>query len=117
CIEINPWLSNWQKPEYPEFLVIDLDPGDNSFSDVVEVALEVKNVYDEMDITSYVKTSGSTGLHIYIYTGAQYNYEFIKVFAEFIANKVHEKLPEITSLERKPSKRKNKIYIDYLQNR
>ncbi len=117
CIEINPWLSNYQKPDHPDFVVIDLDPGNNSFSEVVKVALEVKWVYDSMGIKSYIKTSGSTGLHIYIYTGTLYDYAFIKTFAEFIANMVHERIPEITSLERSPSKRKNKIYIDYLQNR
>ncbi|KHJ37699.1 hypothetical protein PBAC_21630 [Pedobacter glucosidilyticus] len=117
CIEINPWLSTYKKPENPEYLVIDLDPDKNDFKEVVQVALAVKEVYDEMNIKSFVKTSGSSGIHIFIYLAAKYDYKIVKNFAEFIAQKVHEKTSEITSLERSPSKRKNLIYIDYLQNR
>lgn len=117
CIEINPWLSNFQKPNTPDFMVIDLDPDTNTFSEVIETALVVKTIYDEMGIISFVKTSGSTGIHIYVYVGAVYEYDFVKNFAQFIAQKTHEKLPDLTSLERSPIKRKGKIYIDFLQNR
>ncbi|MRX46463.1 DNA ligase D [Pedobacter puniceum] len=117
CIEINPWLSTYKKPENPEYMVIDLDPDKNDFKEVVQVASAVKEVYDEMNIKSFVKTSGSSGIHIFIYLAAKYDYKIVKNFAEFIAQKVHEKTSEITSLERSPSKRKNLIYIDYLQNR
>ncbi|RKD13812.1 DNA ligase D [Pelobium manganitolerans] len=117
CIEINPWLSNYQKPEKPDFMVIDLDPDKNEFSEVVQLALVLKEVFDEMQIRSYVKTSGSSGIHIYVYVGAAYDYDFVKEFARFIAQKAHERSPDNTSLERSPSKRKGKIYIDFLQNR
>ncbi len=117
CIEINPWLSTYKKPENPEFMVIDLDPDDNKFIEVVEIALLVKNIFDEIKIKSFVKTSGSTGIHIYIYVAQKYDYDFVKNFAEFIANKVHEQMPNITSIDRSPSKRKGLIYIDFLQNR
>jgi len=117
CIEINPWLSTYKKPLNPDFMVIDLDPDKNKFSEVVTLALVVKSIYDQMGVISFVKTSGSSGMHIYVYTGAVYDYDFIKEFAHFVAQKVHELSPENTSLERSPSKRKGKIYIDYLQNR
>lgn len=117
CIEINLWLSNYQNPENPEFLVIDLDPDNNSFQEIVKVALAVKEVYDQMGITAFIKTSGSRGLHIFVYIAEKYDYDFIKMFAEFVAQKTYELTPDITSLERTKSKRKNKIYIDYLQNR
>ncbi len=117
CIEINPWLSTYKKPDNPDFMVIDLDPDKNEFQEVVQLALVVKNVFDEMSIKSYAKTSGSTGIHIYVYVGALYNYDFIKEFARFIAQKVHEASPDNTSLERSPSKRKGLIYVDFLQNR
>ena len=59
----------------------------------------------------------TTGIHIYIPLGAKYNYEQSRQLAELIANLVHEELPDFTSLVRNPAKRKDKIYIDYLQNR
>ncbi len=117
CIEINPWLSTYKKPEQPEFMVIDLDPDGNPFQEVVKVAIVVKSIFDGMKIPCYVKTSGSSGMHIYVYVAQQYDYDFIKNFAEYVANKVHEHIPDLTSVERSPSKRKGLIYVDFLQNR
>lgn len=117
CIEINPWLSSYKNPEKPEFMVIDLDPDGNDFSVVKEVSLTVKAVFDRMEIPSFIKTSGSRGLHIYIYLAARYDYDFVKIFANYVAQLIHEEQPEVTSLERSVDKRKGLIYLDYLQNR
>lgn len=117
CIEMNPWHSRVQTPLYPDWSVIDLDPGKISFEKVIETAQVVHQVLDSLQIPSYPKTSGSTGIHIYIPLGAKYNYEQSKQLAELIANLVHEELPSFTSLVRDPRKRPDKIYIDYLQNR
>jgi len=117
CIEMNPWHSRVQSPLYPDWSVIDLDPGDISFNKVIETALVVKEVLDSLQIPSYPKTSGSTGIHIYIPLGAKYNYEQSKQLAELVAHLVHAELTSFTSLVRDPKKREDKIYIDYLQNR
>lgn len=117
CIEMNPWHSRVQSPLYPDWSVVDLDPGDISFEKVIETAQVVHQILDSLEIPSYPKTSGSTGIHIYIPLGAKYNYEQSKQLAELIANLVHEELPSFTSLVRDPRKRTDKIYIDYLQNR
>lgn len=117
CIELNPWLSSYKKPEFPEYIVIDIDPDGNSFDKITQVALVVKDILDRIGVSCYVKTSGSTGLHIYIYTAQKYDYDFCKQFAEFIATKAHEALPEFTSVNRRTDARKGKIYIDFLQNR
>ncbi|WP_426670181.1 DNA ligase D [Mucilaginibacter sp. McL0603] len=117
CIEINPWLSSYKKPDNPDFVVIDIDPHDVPFNEAVEVALKTKEVFDRMKLDVFIKTSGSKGLHIYCYVGAQYDYDFTKMFAEYIAKLIHDELPNITSVERSPAKRPNKTYIDFLQNR
>lgn len=117
CIEMNPWHSRVQSPHSPDWSVIDLDPGNISFDRVIETAQMVRQVLDTLQIPSYPKTSGATGIHIYIPLGAKYNYEQSKQLAELIANLVHQELPSFTSLVRNPQKRKDKIYIDYLQNR
>lgn len=116
CIEINPWLSTYKKPDYPEYLVIDLDPDGNPFKEVIKVALLVKSVFEELNIQSFVKTSGSTGIHIYVYLAQEYEYKWVRKFAQEVAQKVHEKCIHLTSLKRNPDQRKNLIYIDYLQN-
>ena len=117
CIEINPWLSSYKKPDNPDFVVIDLDPHDVPFTQAVEAALKTKEIFDRMKLDAFIKTSGSKGLHIYCYLGAKYDYDFTKMFAEYTANLVHEELPDTTSVERNPAKRKNRTYIDFLQNR
>ncbi len=117
CIEMNPWHSRIQTPDNPDWCVIDLDPGTNTFEEVIETALVVKKVLESYNVASSVKTSGSTGLHIYIPFGGKYTYDQSKAFAELIANMVHDELSLLTSLERNPLKRTDKIYIDYLQNR
>lgn len=117
CIEINPWFSRIEHLEYPDYFVIDLDPEDIGFDKVIETALAVKEVLDKAKAQSYCKTSGATGLHIYVPLGAKYNYDTAKDFAHIIAQLAHAKVPAFTSLERSPSKRQRKVYLDFLQNR
>jgi len=117
CIEINPWNSTILTPDNPDWCIIDLDPDKNSFEEVIETANVTRQIFDALGIISYPKTSGSTGLHIYIPFGAKYTYEDSKEFGRVIARLVHEQLPLFTSIERKVANRKGKIYIDFLQNR
>ncbi len=116
CIEINPWLSTYKKPEKPIFAVMDLDPQDVDFNEVVKVALTARTILKGMHITPYIKTSGSRGLHIFIYIGAMYDYELARKFIQHLGRLILAQHPDTTSLERSPSKRKNKIYLDFLQN-
>jgi bifunctional non-homologous end joining protein LigD len=117
CIEMNPWNSRIQNLDHPDYIIIDLDPGNNTFDELVAVARIVHEVCNLARIPSYCKTSGKTGLHIIIPTGARYDYDTIRHFSHLIVQIVHNKIPEITSLERDPRKRTDKIYLDYLQNR
>ncbi len=117
CIEINPWSSRWQKEDYPDWLVIDLDPEDIGFDKVVEAAQVVHKILDTIGAANYCKTSGATGLHVYVPLGAKYTYDQAKEFAHLIAIYANRKLPDTTSLERMPKKRQKRIYLDFLQNR
>ena len=117
CIDINPWNSTIKKIENPDWLVIDIDPEKDNFQEVIQTALTVKEVMDELESECYCKTSGATGLHVYIPLGAKYNYDQVKMLAELLAIEIQQRLPEITSLERTVKKRNHKIYVDYLQNR
>lgn len=117
CIEINPWSSQIKKIKHPDWAVIDLDPEGVGFEAVIEVAKTVKKICERLKIPSYPKTSGKTGIHIYIPMGAKYSYSQVLQFTELFVNIVHKELPHITSLERSPKKRPHKVYLDYLQNR
>jgi bifunctional non-homologous end joining protein LigD len=119
CIDFNPWNSSLPDLEHPDYLVLDLDPSEkNSFDDVIETAQQVNEVLNSIKIKGYCKTSGSTGIHIYIPMGGGYNYDQVKDFAHILMKQVNEKLPKITTLERSLQKRDDKkIYLDHLQNR
>ncbi|WP_405327858.1 DNA ligase D [Leeuwenhoekiella sp. LLG6367-2.1] len=118
CIELNPWNSKITSLDSPDYGIIDLDPSlKNSFEEVIEVAQAVKEVLTKAGIAGYCKTSGSTGLHIYIPMGGDYSYEEVRNFIKLLCIYVHQLVPEITSMERNLKKRGAKIYLDYLQNR
>jgi bifunctional non-homologous end joining protein LigD len=117
CIEINPWFSRVQSPDHPDYCVIDLDPDKHHFDKVIEAANVVREVLDSIQVPSFPKTSGSTGIHIYIPMGGQYDYDQCQLFARIIVGIVNKKIPKFTSLERMISARKGKMYLDFLQNR
>lgn len=117
CIEINPWNSRVGHLDKPDWLVMDLDPEGIGFKEVVKVAHTVKDVCEELKIDGHPKTSGKTGIHIYIPLHAKYSYDQAKNLAHLIAIEVNNREPKITSVERMPDKRKHKIYVDFLQNR
>jgi bifunctional non-homologous end joining protein LigD len=117
CIEMNPWHSKAEHENYPDWCIIDLDPSENTFDQVIEAAQVTHDILESMNVPSYPKTSGSTGIHIYIPLGASYTYEQSKEFARVIATLVHREIPQYTSIERIVKARKGKMYIDFLQNR
>jgi bifunctional non-homologous end joining protein LigD len=117
CIEMNPWFSRVGSPDNPDYCVIDLDPDKQHFDQVIQAAQEVKKVLDAIDVPSYPKTSGSTGMHIYIPLGAQYTYDQSQLFANIIVKLVQKQIPDFTTLERMISNRNGKMYLDFLQNR
>lgn len=117
CIEINPWHSTYLQPDYPTYMMLDLDPGDISFVDVVNTALVIKEICDEINISCHCKTSGATGLHVFIPLAGKYTYDEVKTFGELMAVLTHKRLPDTTSIERRVANRKDKIYVDFLQNR
>ena len=117
CIEMNPWFSRAASPDNPDYCVIDLDPDKNTFEQVIKAAQVTKDVLDSIGVPGFAKTSGSTGIHIYIPLGAKYTYEQSQLFANLIVRQVHRELPKFTTLERSISKRGGKMYLDFLQNR
>tara|TARA_R110002020_G_scaffold254617_1_gene468374 strand:- start:59274 stop:61697 length:2424 start_codon:yes stop_codon:yes gene_type:complete len=118
CIELNPWNSRIGSLDKPDYIVIDLDPSDkNNFKQVIEVAQAFHQLLDEIKIEGYCKTSGSSGLHIYIPLAAKYTFEEGRDFCKLLCTIVQGQLPKLTTLERPLKARKGRIYLDYLQNR
>ena len=119
CIEINPWHSRQKSLHKPDYMIIDIDPSDkNNFDQVIEAAHVVKEILDRAGAVSVCKTSGSSGIHIYVPMGKKYTYEQVKDFAWLVCMMASQQIPEFTTLERSLGKRKkDQIYMDYFQNR
>lgn len=117
CIEMHPWLSKRNTPSNPDFMVIDLDPSEGvPFLQVIEVALAVKERLDHFGLTGIPKTSGASGIHIFIPVKRIYSFAQIRDAAEIIAGAVCARYPGIATIERLVNRRSGKVYVDYLQN-
>ena len=118
AIALHPWSSRIESLDYTDYVLFDLDPMDAPFYTVQTVALELKAVLDELKLRTYVKTSGVSGLHVYVpvHEGS-INYRDARMFAEAIAGIVVRRIPEAATVTRKVSRRTSgKVYVDYLQN-
>ncbi len=119
CIEFNPWHSRFQSLDRPDYLVLDIDPGEkNTFDQVIEVAQVIHDILERLQAPNFCKTSGATGMHVFIPAARKYSYDQLKEFSHLICVLVQEQLSAFTTLERNLAKRgKKHIYLDYLQNR
>lgn len=115
-IEMHLFNSTIKHLDQPDYMVLDLDPQGISFDAVVDVALILHGLLQKMKIPHFCKTSGGSGLHIYVPLKGKYSYEETRDYAMAIALLAREQLPKVISLERNPKKRNRKIYIDTLQN-
>lgn len=146
CIEMHPWYSRITDFDsckdreldedkcglnFPDFIVFDLDPyiysgqetaGEepeyniNAFKAVVEVAFHMKDLFKQLNITSYVKTSGKTGLHVFVPIISSYTYDQTRSFAKVIGDTLVKKYTNKITTEWKTANRKGKVFFDYNQN-
>ena len=116
-IPIHMWSSRTRTLERPDWCILDLDPKQAKFEAVVKIAKAIHTLCRSIELPHYIKTSGSTGLHILIPLGATYTYEQSRILGEVLARIVVQQLPEIATIIRSPSNRGDKVYVDYLQNR
>ena len=116
AIPLHLWASRLGSLERPDWLVLDLDPKGAPFTDVVKVARALHRILDDLELPSYPKTSGATGLHILIPLGARYTYDEVRTFARLLAVLGVEAEPEISTTARPLRARGGKVYIDFGQN-
>ncbi|MDH3646672.1 MAG: DNA ligase D [Gammaproteobacteria bacterium] len=115
-IPLHIWSSRVAALEHPDWSILDLDPKEAPFSDVVKIAKAIKKLCDQIELPTFVKTSGSTGLHVLIPLGGQCTYDQSKSFSELIATLITRELPDIATVTRNPAKRGGKVYVDFVQN-
>jgi len=115
-IPLHLWGARLPGLDHPDWLVLDLDPKGAPFTDVVKVARALHKILDELELPSYVKTSGATGLHILLPLGARYDYEIVRTFARLLAVMGVEAEAAISTIARPLHSRGGKVYIDFGQN-
>ncbi|OAI41440.1 hypothetical protein AYO40_03250 [Planctomycetaceae bacterium SCGC AG-212-D15] len=116
CIDMNPWASRVGSIDRLDYLVIDLDPSGVPFDRVVEVAQEVHRVLDRIGAANYAKTSGKSGMHVFVPLGAKYDAWQVKALGELVAILVHQRMPELTTRDPRLDRRKGRIYLDHTRN-
>jgi len=115
CIDVNPWMSRMQQPDKPDFINIDLDPSDEDFSKVIEVARAAKQVLDNYRLKSFIKTSGKTGMHIYLPVKDIGNKQ-ARVISQSLNEEIYRLVPDISTVTVNRNHRGNKVFIDFSQN-
>jgi len=116
-IPIHIWASRAGSLELPDWCVIDLDPKEAPFSDVIRCAQVVRRVCEAVGLPNFVKTTGKTGLHILLPLGRQCTYEQSRMLGELVARVVLRECGDVATITRHVTKRGDKVYLDYLQNR
>jgi bifunctional non-homologous end joining protein LigD len=116
-IDMHPWYSRVDKPEYPDWSVVDLDPAEGAtFKDVIAVAKVVKTALDHLKLTALLKTTGQSGLHIYIPVERRYTLDESRGFVAKLAHMIAELMPDKVTEVWEVKRRTGKIRIDYTQN-
>ena len=116
-IEQHPWHSTTAKLDKPDWLAIDLDPKKAPWENVLQVALLCKKVCDEIGLNAFPKTSGSSGMHIYLPLNPTNEYGKVAEFSRLLATEIAGRAPKIATVERSIDKRKrDQVYVDWMQN-
>jgi bifunctional non-homologous end joining protein LigD len=116
-IEQHPWHSTVNKLSKPDWIALDLDPKKAPWENVLQVALITKQVCDELGMQAFPKTSGSSGIHIYLPLKPTNEYPAIAEFARMLAGEIVRRAPKIATIERSLAKRKaTQVYVDWMQN-
>jgi bifunctional non-homologous end joining protein LigD len=115
CIDLNPWSSRIINPLEPDFISVDLDPSDNDFGKAIKTAQAAKKIFERYKLQSLVKTSGKTGIHLYLPCQG-FTYPQARTLAEKICDLVCQEVPDIATTEVTIEHRGDKLFVDPSQN-
>ena len=115
-IPLHVWGSRIGTLEQPDWCILDLDPKEAPFVHVVKIARATRALCDDLELPCFIKTSGSTGLHVLLPLGRQCTYEQARTLGGLLARVIAAELPDIATITRQVEKRGAKVYLDYVQN-
>ncbi len=116
CIAMHVMNCRIDALDYPDWLAFDLDPSSGKFSDAAEAGKILQKILNELQIRSYPKTSGGKGLHVFIPLRHRQNQEQVREFAHLISQKMAKRSPELITVQMSKSKRRGRVFMDWLRN-
>jgi len=117
ALELHPWSARADRIERPERVIFDIDPDKGlGFSAVREAALELKGILDSFDLTSFPLLTGGKGVHVIVPIERRRDWDDVKSFAKGVAKKLVHDAPDRYVASSSKSKRKGKMFIDWLRN-
>jgi bifunctional non-homologous end joining protein LigD len=116
-LEIHPFLAKVPHINIPKMIVFDLDPGEGAdILNSCEVALLLKDLLDRLKLASFVKASGSKGIHLHVPLNTRATYDTTQPFAKSVAELLESEHSDLIVSEMAKSKRKGKVLVDWSQN-
>jgi len=117
AISQDPWFSRVRHPQFADYVALDLDPSDGvPFSKVLDVARWIRDELDALGASGFPKTSGASGLHVYVPLRPSTPYDAGLLFCQIVATVVAQKHPRVATIERSVRARGSRVYIDFMQN-
>ena len=112
ALTLHVWSSRVPTLDQPDYTVLDLDPGDGEWADLIRVAHAIRTILDSLSLPSVVKTSGKRGLHVFVPLAPGQTHEAAIAFAERVAEAVAKVMPDVATTERSIARRKGRLYVD-----
>jgi bifunctional non-homologous end joining protein LigD len=116
CITPHVWLSRVDRPDHPDQMIFDLDPPGESFEDARVAALRLRSLLDELELPSFVKTTGGRGLHVLVPLDRSADFDTVRRFARDAAAVLAGRHPDRLSVEQRRDKRRGLLYVDTMRN-
>jgi bifunctional non-homologous end joining protein LigD len=116
CVTPHVWLSRVDRPDHPDQLIFDLDPPGDEFGDARVAALWLRSLLEEVQLPSYVKTTGGKGLHVVVPLDRRSDFDTVRRFAMDLAAVLARRHPERLTVEQRRRERQGRLYLDTMRN-
>ncbi|HKF43667.1 MAG TPA: non-homologous end-joining DNA ligase [Thermoanaerobaculia bacterium] len=116
CIAVHVWGARAASPRQPDWVCFDLDPDSGKFADAATAGVKVKAALDALRLSSFAKTSGKKGLHIFVPIVPGPDTDEVKGFAEQLGNRLSAAFPKEMTMEGRIASRRGRVYLDPFRN-
>lgn len=116
CITLHPWLSRTDRIDHPDQLVVDLDPPSDDFEEARSAALRLKALFEELELPSFPKLTGSKGIHVHVPLDRSDDFDEVRNIARAMMKVLADRHPDTLTTEQRKNKRGNRLFLDVGRN-